>query len=296
MTALLLALSLAAAPFPARCRAVLAKAEQVQPGELHAVLLTLEPPLVDGQPGALPSLDAAIDALNATPDPATRAQALAALRALCSQAELAPGAPAPRDTRALAELLARPQFAQRRGQSWALGRVLERLWDVLKELLQQRAVKSYSNVARALFLVAVALLAAFLARRIWRGRKRELQAAVAAAQLERRSREAPLEELLAEARAALTRGDAREAVRGEMRAVLRALAESGFADRRGAATNREVARALADKGDRELARLTSDLASRFDQAIYGGAALDLAAATKFAEEAAAVRARLGAPA
>ena len=201
--------------------------------------------------------------------------------------------PAPIDPAALHEILARPQFSARQGTDWALARLAERLWDVIKELLQGRAVRSYSNVARALFLALVALAALTFARKLARSRWGPAQAD--RPEPERpRTREPTVAEHLARADAALANGELREAVRAQMRALLLALVERGLVDRPGGATNREVARALASRGDvPELARRAADLAGRFDQAIYGPDAPDLDAASRFARDSAELRAQLG---
>ncbi|MBS2032778.1 MAG: hypothetical protein JST54_33200 [Deltaproteobacteria bacterium] len=294
MNAALLALALAATPYVDQCRATLADAEAAPPVSLRAVVLRLPPPTLGDDHGALPALDAALDALSDAPTQPEIDRVLESLRAICRQAARPDAQPATLQPDALKEILSRPQFSQRRGREWALGKLAERLWDVIKELLQQRSVYGYSTIARAVFLIAVALLVLVLGRRVLRGRRAQAPDARRVVPTAFVVREPTVAELESAAQAALARGEAREAVRAQMRAVVAAAAERGFTDRRGVATNRELAKALAARArDTELASKAEALAADFDLAIYGERAIDVAAAERFGRDAAALRARLG---
>ena len=294
MSVALLALALAATPYADRCQATLNAAEHTSPELIRSVLLDLGPPDVGDAHGALPALDAAIDALGEKPRQQDIDRALETLRALCHDVARPEAKPAALQPDALKEILSRPQFNARRGHEWAIGLLAERLWDVIKELLQQRSVYGYSTIARAIFLIGVALLVLVLGRRVLRGRRATEPDARRVVPTIFVTREPTVAELEAQAQAALARGETRESVRAQMRAVVAAAAERGFTDRRGVATNRELAHALSARAtDTELASRAEALAADFDLAIYGERAIDLAAAERFGRDAAALRARLG---
>jgi len=203
---------------------------------------------------------------------------------------------APIDPKLLAQILSEPQFAQRTAHRSGLSALAARLWDVLKELLQQRVVKGYSSVARAVFLAAVLLAMLALARAIFRRRIAERGGhgprEAAAPSI---TREPSLDAMVRDADLALSRGALREAVRGHMRAALRALALRGLADPAGARTNREVVRALEALGtEPDTAALMRALTGRFDAFVYGEAPLRLDDVERFIRDAGHLRARVGA--
>jgi hypothetical protein len=159
------------------------------------------------------------------------------------------------DRAALAEVLARPEFRDRRLDGAALRRLLLDAWERLLELLGTAEAERYASLGRLAFFLAVlaALLLAWRAAHRRAARRRRAAAPAAAAPT---IATAPATARAADAERALAAGDAPGAVRAAFAAAAAALARRGLtADAGEALTGRELSAAAGDAGFAELARL-----------------------------------------
>jgi hypothetical protein len=299
----LLALALAAAP---GCPGALAEAEALagDPAPAERALSLVDKLEAVGAGGPVAAVRREAEALGDPGAPREAAPvALARLRRTlarhCALAEAAPakGASAA-DRAALAEVLARPEYARRTADPEALRRTILRLWQDLLELLGTSEAERYASTGRAIFLAAAAAALALL---LVAARRRRGAATARGASAPDASPGSPARRSTAEdAAEALARGDAREAVRRAFLAVLASLERAGRVRGGSTLTNGEILAAVAVGGPAASATSTSTpapaaalatdvatLARLFDRAIYGGlpvAAQDARSAVERARE------------
>ncbi len=210
-----------------------------------------------------------------------------------------PGGASAADRAALAEILARPEFARRTADPEALRRRLLRLWADLLELLGTSEAERYASTGRMIFLgaVAAALLLLLVAARRRRSAAAARAGGIAA---EAAARPGARDATADDAAQALARGDAREAVRRAFLSALAALERAGRVQGGRTLTNGEIVAAVeggatSTSTPAPLAAEVAALARAFDRAIYGGLPVPPGDARAAVDRARRVAAGLAAP-